>query len=259
MSGSAVKSHDYPKWEKYYLQERQFCTSCRSRVVCQFRKQFVFNYAITRIVGTRGISSIWKQSGSKLIFRFSIRAKWRNWPSELGQESWGNHKMDKNHPLADMSFRLEDPTDNPLPTGVPAPAHISQDSDSELSTKVATKSRKQSIFTRFPKDRNWDVCLKTKITKASYWRCTGGALPRAEKFGDLITADHKVFDEGCESRDNHRNAVVVQGFATRWIQSYPCKTKISHETGTSLSKFLEPSQAPKVVCTDNSMEFKRAC
>ena len=29
-------------------------------------------------------------------------------------------------------------------------------------------------------------------------------LIRAEKFGDLITADHKVFSENCESRNNHR-------------------------------------------------------
>ena len=30
---------------------------------------------------------------------------------------------------------------------------------------------------------------------------------RAEKFGDLITADHKVLNEDCESRNNHRYAV----------------------------------------------------
>ena len=65
------------------------------------------------------------------------------------------------------------------------------------------------------------------------------AAPRAEKFGDLITADHKILNEGCESRDNHRYAVVVQELATQWIQSYPCKTKTSHETQKSLLKFLE--------------------
>ena len=31
---------------------------------------------------------------------------------------------------------------------------------------------------------------------------SGETVPRAEKFGDLITADHKVFNE--ESRNNHR-------------------------------------------------------
>ena len=33
---------------------------------------------------------------------------------------------------------------------------------------------------------------------------------RAENFGDLITADHKVLNESCESRNNHRYAIVVQ-------------------------------------------------
>ena len=64
-----------------------------------------------------------------------------------------------------MPFWLEDFTDNLIPTEVPAPAHISQDSDSEHSTKVATKSRTQSIFTQSPKDRNCDVCLRTRKRK----------------------------------------------------------------------------------------------
>ena len=38
---------------------------------------------------------------------------------------------------------------------------------------------------------------------------------RAEIFGDLIAADHKVLSEGCESRNNHRYAVVVQDLATQ--------------------------------------------
>ena len=80
-----------------------------------------------------------------------------------------------------------------------------------------------------------------------------------KKFGDLITADHKVLNEGCESRDNHCYAVVVQDLVTQWIQSYLCKTKSSHLTEKSLSKFLEPPHRPKVVYTDNSMEFGEAC
>ena len=50
-------------------------------------------------------------------------------------------------------------------------------------------------------------------------------MPNAEQFGDLIPADHKVLSEGCESRNTHRYAVVVQDLATQWIQSYPCKNK----------------------------------
>ena len=78
-------------------------------------------------------------------------------------------------------------------------------------------------------------------------------------FGDLITADHKVLNENCESRNNHRYALVVQDLATQWIQSYPCKTKTSQETQRSLQKFLEPDRKPKVIDTDNSLEFDKAC
>ena len=58
----------------------------------------------------------------------------------------------------------------------------------------------------------------------------------------LVTADHKVLNEGGASRDSHRYAVVVQDLATQWIQSYPCKTKSPQNTEKSLFKFLEPSQ-----------------
>ena len=52
---------------------------------------------------------------------------------------------------------------------------------------------------------------------------------------------------------------MVQDLATHWIQSYPCKTKTSQETERSLQKFLEPSGKPKVLYTDNSLEFGKAC
>ena len=71
-------------------------------------------------------------------------------------------------------------------------------------------------------------------------------MPRAEKFGDLTRADHKVLNEEGDSRNNHRYAVVVQDLPTQWIQSYPCKAKTSQETDKSLRTFLEPSHEPKV-------------
>ena len=78
---------------------------------------------------------------------------------------------------------------------------------------------------------------------------------RAEHFGDLITADHKVVSEESESRYNHRYAVVVQDLATQWIQSFPCKTKTSQETRRSLQKFLDPNRKPKVIYTHNSFKI----
>ena len=99
----------------------------------------------------------------------------------------------------------------------------------------------------------------TKITRAPCKRRVGGAVLRAEIFGDLITAYHKVLSDNCESRNDHRYAVVVQDLATQWIQSYACKTKTSQETQRSWQKFLEPNRKPKVIYTNNSLDFGKAC
>ena len=99
----------------------------------------------------------------------------------------------------------------------------------------------------------------TRSTRAPCRRRNDGDVPRAENVGDLITADHKVLSEGCGSRNNHRYAVVVQDLATQWIQSYPCKTKTYQEAQRSLQKFLKPNRKPKVIYSDNSLEFGKAC
>ena len=95
----------------------------------------------------------------------------------------------------------------------------------ELRAKVEPGSGKHSVFTHFPKDPGCDICLKTKMTRASCRRRAGTLVPRAERFGDWITADHTVLSEESESRNNHRYAVVEQDLAAQWVQSYPCKTK----------------------------------
>ena len=43
------------------------------------------------------------------------------------------------------------------------------------------------------------------------------------------------------------------------IQSFPRKTMTSQETEKSLQEFLEPTRTPKVIFTDNSFEFGKAC
>ena len=77
---------------------------------------------------------------------------------------------------------------------------------------------KHSVETHFPKDRNYEICQRTKTTRAPCRRRIGGVVLRAANFRDLITADHKVLSETCESQKNHRYAVVVQDVATQWIQ-----------------------------------------
>ena len=87
---------------------------------------------------------------------------------------------------------------------------------------------KHSVHTHFPKDRNCEIFQKTKITRAPCRRRIGRVELRAENSGDLITADHKVLSEGCESRNSHRYAVVVQDLATQWIQGVSVQNKKLH-------------------------------
>ena len=105
--------------------------------------------------------------------------------------------------------------------------------------KWRDKKRKHNIHTDFTKKRK-------------------RSIPRAEKFDELIAAEHKILSDGSESRSNHRYA-VVQVLATQWIQSYPRKTKTSQETEKNSPKFLEPSQKPKVIYTNDSLEFGESC
>ena len=154
-----------------------------------------------------------------------------------------------------QEFR-ENLVDDEIPLQGGSHASSSHEASLEPTTKRREDLGKHSVHTHFPKDRNCEICERTKITRAPCRRRNGEAVPRAVNFGDLITADHKVLSDNCESRNNHRYAVVVQDLATQWIQAYPCKNKTSQETQRSLQKFLEPERKPKVIYTDNSMEIR---
>ena len=125
----------------------------------------------------------------------------------------------------------------------------------ESRAKIEPGSGKHSVYTHFPKDPNCDICLRTKITRDPCRRRGGTVVPKAEQFGDLITADYKIISEESESRYNHRDALVVLDLATQWLDSYPCQTKTSQETQKSQMKFLEPTRKPKVIYSDSSLDL----
>ena len=118
-------------------------------------------------------------------------------------------------------------------------SHASSSHESSLELARSADLGQHSVHSHFPRDRNFEICQRTKITRAPCRRRNGDAVPRAESFGDLITADHNIPSEGCESRHNHLCAVVVQDVTIHWVQSYQCKTEAYQETGRSLQKFLE--------------------
>ena len=182
-----------------------------------------------------------------------------------------NPQTNKKDPLFTDSGRasseipewLQEFRENLVDDEIPAHGNSHASFSHEASLEPILKRREDlcthSVYTHFPKDRNCEICKRTNITRAPCRRCNGGAVPRPENFGDLITADHKVLSDNCESRNNHRYAVVVQDLATQWIQAYPCKTKTSQEIQRSLQIFLEPDRKSKVIYTDNSLEFGKSC
>ena len=151
-------------------------------------------------------------------------------------------------PLRDLPEWLEEFTDNLMEQEASAqseaPASISREPlHQELPIKVI--SGKHSFFTHFVKDRKCEVCKRTNIYKGSLQKMHWQIKYLEQKFlGDLITAWSSQWGM-CESRHNHRYAVVVQDLASQWLQSYPCKTESSEETEKSLQKFLEPTAKPR--------------
>ena len=90
-----------------------------------------------------------------------------------------------------FAVNLED-----LEAHVLARSSARENSDSEGDTsKVETQKPKHSVHTHFRENHK-------EIYSA------------IRKYGDLITAEHKVFNEGRESRNNHFFAVVVLVLAT---------------------------------------------
>ena len=113
-----------------------------------------------------------------------------------------------------QEFR-ENLVDDEIPVHRDSHASSSHEASLEPTFKRREDLGKHSVHTHFPKYRNCEICKRTKITRAPCRRRNGEAVSRAEKFGDLITVEHKVLSDNCESRNNHRYAVVVQDLATQ--------------------------------------------
>ena len=164
---------------------------------------------------------------------------------------------------SDMPEWLQEFRENLVDDRVPERRDSHASSSHEVSLEpTSTRSEdwgKHSVYTHFSEDRNCEICQRTKITRAPCRRHIGGAVLRAENFGDLTTADHKVLSESCESRNNHRNVTVVQDLATNGSSHIRAKQKLHRKPKRSLQKFLEPERKPKVIYTDNSLEFGKSC
>ena len=135
----------------------------------------------------------------------------------------------KNHISLKKGIRKQCNTENFVPIVVPG-LSTSSSSSSHPSTSMTPskqeRNRRTSSWssssspttatssdseTREREDQTeiCEICQRTKITRASCRKRNSGVVLRAENFGDLITADHKILSEGCESRHNHLQCSTV--------------------------------------------------
>ena len=82
--------------------------------------------------------------------------------------------------------------DDEIPVHGDSHASSSHEASVEPTFKRREDLCKHSVYTHFPQDRNCEICQRTKITRAPCRRRNGGAVTRAENFGDLVTADHDM-------------------------------------------------------------------
>ena len=146
--------------------------------------------------------------------------------NKIPQKNKKRTTIERCNPLdSEIPEWLQEFRENLVDDEIPLRGGSHASSSHEVSLEPTAKRRedlgKHSVYTYFPKDRNCEICKGTKITRAPCRRRNDEAVPRAENFGDLITSDHKVLSDNCESRNNHRYAVVVKDLATQWIQAYP--------------------------------------
>ena len=149
---------------------------------------------------------------------------WKPKPTKYQKPIKKETTIERGNPcdVSEIPEWLQEFRENLVDDEIPLQGGSHASSSHEASLEPTTK-RREDLGKR-------EICKRTKITRAPCRRRNSEAVPRAVNFGDLITADHKVLSDNCESRNNHRYAVVVQDLAAQWIQAYPCKNKTSQET-----------------------------
>ena len=81
---------------------------------------------------------------------------------------------------------LQEFRENLVDDEIPLQGGSHASSSHEVSLEPTTKRRedlgKHNVYIHFPKDRNCEICKRTKITRAPCRRRNGEAVPRAENF-----------------------------------------------------------------------------
>ena len=130
VSGSAVKNHGWPK--RWPLSVPGLSSK--------------FWYQFLLYTTTAGLVKYMSEVAIGHLETGTIHQKQQTYKKS------GNNR-DSDDRLRDLPEWLEEFTHNLEDTEVPAPAHVSQDTESERPTKVVSTSRKHSVYTHFPRPK----------------------------------------------------------------------------------------------------------
>ena len=103
------------------------------------------------------------------------------------QERRRETTIERGNPLdSEIPEWLQEFRENLVDDEIPLQGGSHASSSREASLEPILKRRedlgKHSVYIHFPKDRNCEICQRTKITRAPCRRRIGGAVPRAEIF-----------------------------------------------------------------------------
>ena len=160
------------RWEEILLQDGELCSLFGRRTFVMFQHKLILDIAAAGFIE-------FIESSKNTMMRWSTRKL-----AQVGSEKSLEGKISKaqkcQHPQTSLVTQIRNVLSN-----------------------NGTKEGIVFVLTS-PKDQKCENCKRTKITG----RRTGESTPRAEKFGDLMTADHEVLNEGCESRNNHSKCSI---------------------------------------------------
>ena len=106
--------------------------------------------------------------------------------------------------------------------------------------KSGRKIKEAQYFYSLPKLPRLRRLFENQNNKGSLQKAHWRSSTTSKEVWWFITADHKVVNEECESRNNHRYAVVVQDLATQGFSLICVKTKLH-------SKQKKLAEVPRVI------------
>ena len=187
MSGKPRNSTIGPKWEENFLYNGQLTTDCHHvpAAFCQLHRDKRISLIISEKLGTLSDPEATRGDKHSCV---------KPMLTDRDNQATGNREPANEMNREGISVWLQPFTVNLEDLEAHVLAHSSEraNSDSEGdATKVEAQKRKHSVHAYFRKNQKRSIL-------------------RSEKYGDLTTAEHKILNEGRESRNNHRYAVVVQ-------------------------------------------------